>query len=229
MRPEKVMRISIIVPTLNEERALAATLEHLLEISPEVVVSDGSSQDATRSIANKYPVTWVEGEAGRGVQLNRGARAASGDVLLFVHADTTLPEDTVRRIEEALEDGAVGGGFEVRFSSDRAVMRLGSRLASLRTRLSRIPLGDQAQFVRAEVFRQMGGFQEWPILEDLDFARRLKAEGRVRIPRASVSTSDRRFARSGILRTLGTNYLIWTLFLFGMHPKRLARLYRQVR
>ena len=137
------MRISIIVPTLNEERAIAATLGHLLGLSLEVVVSDGGSRDATRSIANGFPVTWIEGEPGRGIQLNRGAQAASGDVLLFVHADTCLPDDAFGRIEEALEDGAVGGGFEVRFSSDRLVMRLGSRLASLRTRLTRIPLGDQ--------------------------------------------------------------------------------------
>ena len=221
--------LSIIVPTLDEELVLGETLAHLCAVGPDVEVSDGGSRDATRAVAGRFPVTWVAGPAGRGLQLNRGARAARGDVLLFVHADTRLPAGAGGLIGSAVAKGAVGGGFEVRFDSDRRLMALGSRLASLRTRWTRVPLGDQGQFVRREIFERLGGYRDWPILEDLDFMRRLRREGEVAVLDAAVLTSDRRFAQRGVVRTLATNYTIWTLFALGVHPRRLARLYRDVR
>ena len=223
------MRISVIVPTLNEERALEATLEHLLPMTDDIVVSDGGSGDRTADIAKARAVTWVEGEASRGAQLNHGAAAAREDVLLFVHADTRLPADAMSLIEAAVDSGALGGGFEVRFDSQRRLMALGSRLVNWRTRLTRVPLGDQAQFLRRDVFKRLGGYRDWPILEDLDLMRRLKRLGRVAVLKPPVSTSDRRFARQGIVKTLATNYGIWGLYALGVHPRKLARLYRHVR
>ena len=223
------MDLSIIVPTLNEELVLAATLDHLLAVSRDIIVSDGGSSDRTGEIAAEYPVTWVQGERGRGVQLNRGAHAAGGDVLLFLHADTGLPEGAAELIANAIEAGAVGGGFEVRFDSDRRLMALGSKLVNLRTRRTHIPLGDQGQFVRRQTFVEIGGFREWPILEDLDLMRRLNRAGQVAVLDSPVVTSDRRFAQRGILRTLSTNYLIWGLYVLGVDPARLAHLYRHVR
>ena len=221
--------ISIIVPTLDEELVLDETLSHLCPLVDEVVVSDGGSRDRTHRIAAAHGVGWVAGEPGRGLQLNRGAAAARGDVLLFVHADTRLPEGAVDLIAQAISHGAVGGGFQVRFDSDRRLMAVGSRLASLRTRWTRVPLGDQGQFVRRDVFDRMGGFRDWPILEDLDLMRRLKREGDVAVLDAAVLTSARRFASRGVTRTLATNYTIWALYALGVHPQRLARLYRDVR
>jgi len=227
--PHLIVQISIIVPTLDEERALKATLGHLLLLSDDIVISDGGSSDRTADIAAAHAVTWVAGEASRGAQLNLGVEAARGDVLLFVHADTRLPADAMSLIEAAVTAGALGGGFEVRFDSQRRLMALGSRLVNWRTRLTRVPLGDQAQFLRRDAFERLGGYRDWPILEDLDLMRRLKRLGRVTVLRSPVSTSDRRFARQGILRTLATNYGIWGLYALGVHPRKLARLYRHIR
>lgn len=221
--------ISIIVPTLDEELVLDETLQHLCAISRDVVVSDGGSDDGTEAIAASHPVTWTVGEAGRGRQLNSGAAMARGEVLLFVHADTRLPRDAVSLIEAAIHGGAVGGGFEVRFDSDRRLMAIGSTLVNLRTRATRTPLGDQGQFVRRRIFEELDGFRDWPILEDLDLIRRLKRHGEVAVLDAAVITSARRFAKRGVPRTLATNYTIWALFALGVHPRRLARLYRNVR
>lgn len=223
------LELSVIVPTLDEERALGATLEHLAALDADIVVSDGGSRDRTAEIAAGFAVTWVAGRPGRGVQLNRGAAAARGQVLLFVHADTRLPGGARALIERAIDSGAVGGGFEVRFVGEAPLMALGSRLASLRTRWTRLPLGDQAQFVRRDRFVGLGGFRDWPILEDLDLMRRLKRVGPVEVLPTPVETSDRRFAQRGILRTLSVNYTIWALYGLGVHPGKLARLYRQVR
>lgn len=223
------MQVSAIVPTLNEEQTLAATLEQLLKHTDRIVVSDGGSTDKTESIARTFPVDWVSGPPGRGGQLNRGAAEVDADVLLFVHADTCLPDGALQLIIDAIRSDHVGGGFSVRFVSTIPIMAVGARLVNLRTRLTRVPLGDQAQFVRTEQFRELGGYRDWPILEDLDFMRRLKARGKIAVLTAQVSTSDRRYAQRGVWRTVATNWMIWALYLVGASPQRLAKLYRDVR
>jgi rSAM/selenodomain-associated transferase 2 len=223
------MRLSLIIPTLNEELALEQTLEHLCSFGEEVIVSDGGSSDRTKQIARKYPVVWTQGPPGRGRQLNHGVASSHAEGLVFVHADTRLPPNAVADIKQALSSGYEGGGFRVRFSGSHPLMAVGSRLVNLRTRLTRAPLGDQAQFAHRQTFDQLGGFRDWPILEDLDFIRRLKKQAPVRVLRSAVITSDRRYAQRGIARTVALNWLIWTLFAFGVGPERLARLYRQVR
>jgi hypothetical protein len=123
----------------------------------------------------------------------------------------------------------VGGGFYVEWRSERPVLRFGGRLTNLRTRLTRCPLGDQAQFCLRSTFEELGGFGEWPILEDLDFARRLKRQGRVALLEPPVAASPRRYEKRGVTRTIVTNWLIWLLYLVGVSPERLGRLYRHVR
>ena len=162
--------------------------------------------------------------------MNRGAAAApAADLLLFLHADTQLPPGGVELARAAVEAGAVGGGFLVRFDVDRPSLRLGERLINLRTRATRVPLGDQAQFATAAAFRSLGGYRDWPILEDLDFARRLKRLGKVALVERPVTTAARRFVERGVAATVATNWLIWGLFFAGFPPHRLARLYRQIR
>ena len=146
-------------------------------------------------------------------------------MLLFLHADTRLPDGARALIERAVASGAAGGGFEVRFDDPRWIFALGSRIVNLRTRLLRAPLGDQAQFVTREAFRALGGFREWPILEDLDLMRRMKKHGRIAVVRAPVTTAARRFVEGGIARTIAINWSIWALYLAGVPPARLARLY----
>ena len=223
------MRLSLIVPTLNEELALEQTLEHLSSFGEEIIVSDGGSTDRTEEIARSYPLVWTQGPPGRGRQLNQGAACSQGDAFVFVHADTQLPPSAVADIAQALGKGFAGGGFLVRFSGSHPLMAVGSRLVNLRTRLTRAPLGDQAQFVHREAFEQLKGFHDWPILEDLDFIRRLKKLAPVAVLSSAVLTSDRRYAQRGIARTVALNWLIWTLYALGVGPERLTKLYRQVR
>ena len=217
------------MPTLNEEGTLSRILPAALALADEVVVSDGGSTDGTVAVAEKLGARVVTGPPGRGGQLNRGARAATADLLLFLHADTALPEGAAQAVREAVANGALGGGFFLRFDVDRPLQRLGERLIDLRTRLTRLPLGDQAQFATREAFDRLGGFEEWPILEDLDFALKLRRTKRLALIAAPVTTGARRFVEQGTVRTVATNWLIWILFFLGVSPHRLARLYRHVR
>ena len=223
------MRLAIVVPTLDEEAALRRHLPAALAIADEVVVSDGGSTDGSLAVARELGARVVTGPPGRGGQLTRGAEATDAPLLLFLHADTRLPADAVARIREAVAGGAVGGGFLVRFDLGGARLRLGERLINARTRLTRLPLGDQAQFVTRDAFRALGGYRDWPILEDLDFALRLRRHGRSALIASPVTTAARRFVQQGAVRTVATNWLIWLLFFCGISPHRLARLYRHIR
>lgn len=221
--------IAVIVPALDEGSVLETNLPPLVAEADEVVLSDGGSDDRTVAIARELGATVVEGPPGRGTQLNLGAAAASSDVLLFVHADTALPEEGIGAVRQAIAGGAVGGGFLVAWHSERPILRLGGRLTNLRTRLTRCPLGDQAQFCRRDAFEEIGGFPEWPILEDLDLARRLKRHGPIALLEPPVKASPRRYQSRGITRTIVTNWLIWALYFLGVSPARLGRLYDNVR
>jgi rSAM/selenodomain-associated transferase 2 len=226
------MRIAAVVPTLDEEARLPRMLPRARAASDLLVIADGGSSDRTVEVARGSGAVVVESPPGRGRQLNAGARAAlaaGADVLLFVHADTLLPESARGSIEAALGKGAVGGGFEVRFDDPRPIFALGSRVVNLRTRLWRAPLGDQGQFVAGDAFRALDGFREWPIVEDLDLMRRLRRRGPIAVLRPPATTAARRFVDRGITRTIVVNWSIWTLYLLGVHPARLARLYPHVR
>ena len=224
------MRLAIVIPTLNEEAALAQNLEAARSVADILVVADGGSNDRSLELAIAQGAQTVVSEPSRGLQLRSGAQLAiaqGATVLLFLHADTLLPDDCRRRIRHALDNGAIGGGFSIRFDDPRCLFRVGSGIVNLRTRIFRMPLGDQAQFVLTTVYEELGGFADWPILEDLDFMRRLNRRGPLNIVRAPVLTQARRFQERGILRTVATNWLIWFLFLVGVKPERLARLYRR--
>ena len=218
-------RLAIVVPALDEEEALRAHLPGALAAADQVVVSDGDSGDGTREIAGALGATVVRGPAGRGAQLNRGAAACDAELLLFLHADTSLPPGAAGLVRAAVAAGYDGGAFAVRFAPGTLPYRIGGTIASARSRLTRLSLGDQAQFVTRQAFERLGGYREWPILEDLDFARRLRRHGRVTILPAAVTTSGRRFQSQGIARTLATNWVIWMLYAAGVPPSRLARLY----
>ncbi len=207
-----------------------------LAIADEVCVADGGSRDGTGELARRLGARVVEAPRGRGAQLQAGAQGSSCDVLLFLHADTHLPQGARAAIEAALSDSgtlnggtsssaAVGGAFRIRYSGRSRLMHLGARFANWRAQHTRCPLGDHALFVRRDIFEELGGFRDWPLLEDLDFARRLARRGPTRLLPLEVITSARRFERLGILRTVTTNWLIVLLYLLGVAPQRLARLY----
>ena len=224
MRPP---RIAIVIPTLDEEQLLARHLPAALAMADEVVVSDGGSSDGTLEVARSLGARVVTGPAGRGAQLNRGVAATAAPILLFLHADTRLPAAALESVREAVARGAAGGGFLLRFEEDLPKLRLGAWLINLRTRLIRLPLGDQAQFVTRQALAELGGLRDWPLLEDVDLAWRLKrAPGGSALLAGPAVTSGRRFIERGVLRTVTTNWWIVGLFLLGVSPVKLARLYR---
>jgi rSAM/selenodomain-associated transferase 2 len=197
--------ISIVVPALNEERALPATLARVFEQVGEfeVIVVDGGSDDATRGIARGHAgVRLVEAPRGRAPQMNAGARAARGEWLLFLHADTLLPRDGLARIA-ALPEDIDSGCFEQRFSGDDWRLRLVSRLHNFRCRRTWVMYGDQAMFVRRRVFESLGGFPDVDQLEDVIFSERLARLARPTLVPAEVVTDSRKFVKMGVFRSLG--------------------------
>jgi rSAM/selenodomain-associated transferase 2/rSAM/selenodomain-associated transferase 1 len=226
---EQVVRqsISIIIPTLNEPGDLARTLRAVgRPADTEVIVADGGSQDETLSIAREAGAKVVSCSPSRGGQLNAGAAAAIGNILLFLHADTRLPEDFARLVRDALRDPEVAGGaFALRFEPCPPVLKINEVTANWRTRLFHLPFGDQAIFVRSSLFRLMGGFRDLPLMEDVDFARRLHRAGRTAFLPAPVLTSSRRYS-GGYWRRNLINKVVFAGYFMGVTPERLAKMYR---
>lgn len=230
--------IAVVIPTLNEERALSRTLLALRQLRfDEVVLVDGGSRDQTVSIAqgrlqglSLQPARVMVSEPGRAQQMNAGARATRSDVLLFLHADTLLPPETRTEVERVLENPKyVGGRFDVRFEDDRGWAWLISRLMNWRSRWSGLATGDQTLFVRRSVFDDLGGFADIPLMEDIELARRLKRAGSMAALRTKVTTSFRRWEQQGALRTILQMWLLRFLYWIGVPPQILHRLYGAIR
>jgi rSAM/selenodomain-associated transferase 2 len=226
------MKLSVIVPALNEESALPATLAALQPLrrrGHEVIVVDGGSWDATRERARAGADRVLEALRGRARQMNAGAQAAGGDVLLFLHADTLLPPDADDCIARALERERTWGRFDVRIDGGSPMLPLVARLMNARSRATGIATGDQAIFVRREAFERAGGFPDIELMEDIALSRALKALSRPACLRERVTTSGRRWERRGVARTV---LLMWWLrlrFFLGAEPAELARSYERRR
>ena len=221
--------ISIVIPALDEAANLAWLLPDLRARWPaaEVVVADGGSGDATGDVAAAHPdVRWLRAPRGRARQMNAGARHARGDTLLFLHADTRLPDGALEAIAQALADpGVVGGRFDVRFDSPRPIMRVVAWLMNRRSRLTGIATGDQGIFVRRATFESLGGYPDIPLMEDIELTRRLKREGRLAALPLRVTTAARKWEREGAARTIGLMWGLRVLYVMGVSPTRLHRWY----
>src|SRR5438270_3989992 len=221
------VRVTVIIPTLNEERRVGAAIDSAFAAgAEEVIVADGGSSDATVSVAREHGARVIEGETMRSRQMNRAAAAASHEALLFLHADTRLPSGACALVAEALANGAVFGGFRVQFTERAFRLQLGAALINFRTRLTRCPWGDQAQFVSRKAFVESGAFLEIPIMEDYEIALRMKRRGRTAVLPQKVKTSGRRFLTRGLVRTSFTNWRIIIAWKLGADPAQLARMYR---
>jgi rSAM/selenodomain-associated transferase 2 len=188
---------------------------------------DGGSTDATAAVAARFPeISLLASPRGRARQMNAGARAARGDVLLFLHADTWLPDGALAAVEAAASDpGVVAGRFDVRFDNPRPVFRMIAWFMNQRSRWSGISTGDQAIFVRREIFEALGGYPDMPLMEDVELCRRLKRRGKLAALRVAVTTSARKWEREGAVRTILLMWALRFLYVAGVPPARLHRWY----
>lgn len=225
------MRVSVIIPVLNEVKAIGPALAALTALKPhEIIVVDGGSGDRTRAVCARSSAKVLMTGPGRARQMNRGALEATGDVLLFLHADTRLPASAFRDIESALSDPRyLGGRFDVELNSDRWLLKVVGFMISLRSRLSKVGTGDQAIFVRREIFAELGGFPDMPLMEDIAFCRMLKRAGRVACLLSKVVTSARRWETDGVWRTIFRMWTLKLLYLAGVSAARLKRFYADTR
>lgn len=225
------MNVSVIVPALNEASVLAETLQHARQPGVrEIIVVDGGSSDATVEVARPLADVVISSACGRALQMNEGARRAGGDILLFLHADTHVPRGfAAAAIEACSRPAVVGGRFDVELQPSSWLLWITGELINRRSRLTRVATGDQAIFVRRDVFEALGGYPEIPLMEDLDLSRRMKRTGEVVCLRDRVTTSSRRWQANGVIRTI---LLMWTLrglYYAGASPARLHSFYRNTR
>jgi rSAM/selenodomain-associated transferase 2 len=215
--------LSVVIPTLNEEKCVGDAVSSVGGVA-EVIVVDGGSDDGTVEAARRAGARVLESPRGRGVQLDRGARAAMGEWLVFLHADTRLERGWADALVSSPDD-VVGGAFRFAVDSPRRAYRIIEAGVALRCRLFHLPFGDQGIFVRRAIYGMIGGFPPFPLMEDLAFARRLSRTGRMAFPQVRAFTSARRWEKGGVMATTLRNLGLQALYTAGLSPERLARLY----
>jgi len=227
--PNEPKALSVIIPTLNEAKRIAETVAGLQQgRRTEIIVVDGGSRDGTAEIAESLGAKVLRTSPSKAAQMNAGAAIAVGDVLLFLHADTRLPEnfeDCV--LTAATQDRFCAGAFSLGIESAKTGLRLIEQVANWRSRFLQMPYGDQALFISRNLFQAVGGYRDYPIMEDFELVRRLKRKGRITILPQTVRTSPRRWQNLGIFKTWLLNQLIIVAYHLGISPQRLSQWYRR--
>jgi rSAM/selenodomain-associated transferase 2 len=221
--------ISVIIPTFNERQNIDGCIGSVLSgrCGPEIIVCDGGSTDGTPDVAAGYGgVTLLRTHKGRGTQMNAGAVAARGDILLFLHADTRLEKGWCEAITRRLDDEKpAGGAFTLSIDSPGMQFRLIEWWVKFRCRIFALPYGDQGLFMRRKTFVEIGGYRDIPLMEDVDIMARLKKTGKIVVLREKAITSARKWEREGWVFTSVRNQLIMLLYRLGVDPRKLDRLY----
>jgi len=225
-------KFSIIIPVLHEAERINDLIGHLRQLDPEkmseIIVVDGAPEKDTLRAIHDDEITKIFTEKGRARQMNAGAFAAKGDILIFLHADTELPLSVLRRMNEFISRNQyVGGAFDLGIKSDKRIYRVIAFLGSLRSRLNRIPYGDQAIFVRRDYFNKIGGYKDVPLMEDVEFMRRIKRSGKkILISHDRVMTSARRWEEEGLTYCILRNWTLQILYFLGVSPHKLIKFYK---
>jgi len=220
------------VPVFHEEERINALIEYLNHLDPhkdiEIIVVDGAREKNTLKAIHSNHIIKISSEKGRAKQMNVGAFAAKGEILIFLHADTELPMHVLKKLQSFTERREyVGGAFDLGIKSDKFIFKMIGTLSSLRSRLNRIPFGDQAIFIRKEYFNQIGGYKEIPLMEDVELMRRIKkSRKKIWIFYDRVMTSPRRWEKEGVIYCTLRNWAIQALYLLGVSPHKLANFYK---
>lgn len=223
--------ISVIIPVLGEQENINTCISHLRDIlgpETEIIVSDGDPQGSTIEKVQDPSAVTIISPAGRAFQMNAAAAVAKGEILLFLHADTTLPEKTAEIVRKTFTLPSVtASAFALSFDDNHPLTKLTAFVGNIRTRVERVPYGDQAPFIRAKVFHSLGGFPEIPIMEDVEFFQKIKKKRElIVIHRESVQTSARRYHQTGIVKCFLRNWMLRLLHFSGIAPSKLARMYK---
>jgi rSAM/selenodomain-associated transferase 2 len=223
--------LSIVLPVLNEARLLGSCLENVrrsVGAEAEIIVVDGGSTDGTRAIAEPFADRLITARRGRASQMNAGAEVARGEVLWFLHADSTVPADSCAQIRTALRDARVGGGcFSLRYPRPQLIYRVSDSLGNFGVNLFGFALGDHGIFCRRDRFNRIGGYRNLPILEDADLYWRLHRQGTMRQVRAKIVSDPRAFEKHGRYRTTCVYFVILALYVLGLPIPFLNRIYRR--
>ncbi len=229
---DRMPALSLIIPVWGEAKSINENIKQIRELDAggiaEIIAVDGDPGGSTISAIRDEGVRTAIAQKGRARQMNRGAALATGDVLLFLHADTLLPSNAFALIRAAMNDKRfVGGAFDLGFDTSRKIFKITESYVFLRTRLTRIPFGDQAIFIRRDFFEKIGGYRDIPIMEDVELMKRIrKRADPICIIPVKVRTSVRRYEREGVLRCTLRNWLMQVSYALGMSPERLERWYR---
>jgi rSAM/selenodomain-associated transferase 2 len=222
---------SVIIPVLHEALLINETIGHVYQrgagFDIEIIVVDGDPEGETINVIRNNEIIKVISPKGRGRQMNKGASLARGEILLFLHTDTELPADAFRTISSVIDkQGCAGGAFDLGIKSGRLIFRLIEKTVSIRTRLTGIPYGDQAIFIKKEIFKKIKGYREIPLMEDVEFMRRVKKSGcHLCIIPEKVKTSPRRWEKEGVLYCTLRNWTLISLYLSGVNPEKLVKFY----
>ncbi|ERT06306.1 glycosyl transferase 2 family protein [Lyngbya aestuarii BL J] len=227
-------KISIIIPVLNEEKTITSVLAKLIN-SPhiQIIIVDGGSVDNTIKVAEIFrqntdvEVQILETVRGRAHQMNMGAKSATGEILLFLHADTQLPDRFEKWVRQVLDEpNVIAGAFELKITASVRGLRWVEQGVKWRSHFLQMPYGDQAIFLKASTFWDVGGFRELPLMEDFELVNQLRRRGKIALVPVAVTTSGRRWQKLGVLRTTLINQIIIIAYLLGVSPSRLANWYR---
>jgi rSAM/selenodomain-associated transferase 2 len=225
-------KFSIIVPVFHEGERINDLIECVNRLDShghaEIIIVDGAQEKDTLTAIRSNHVIKISSEQGRAKQMNAGASVARGEILIFLHADTELPIHALRKIDSFIEQtDYVGGAFDLGIKSDKHIFKVLGTLSSLRSRLNRVPFGDQAIFIRRDYFNKIGGYKEIPLMEDVELLRRIKKSGdRIRIFYDRVMTSPRRWEKEGVIYCTLRNWTLRALYLLGVSPEKLTNFYR---
>jgi rSAM/selenodomain-associated transferase 2 len=226
------IKFSIVVPVFHEKERINDLIESLNHLDSdkniEIIVVDGSQKRDTLRAIHSNQIVKISSGKGRAIQMNAGAFIAKGEILIFLHADTELPIQALKKIHSLIERREyVGGAFDLSIKSDKLIYKAIGILSSLRSRLNRIPFGDQAIFIRKEYFNQIGGYKEIPLMEDVELMRRIKkSKKKIWIFYDRVMTSPRRWEKEGVIHCTLRDWVLQALYFLGVSPYRLAKYYK---